>query len=83
MAAACGGGYFQYHAIPGNLTRMMEFRRKVARLWYRTLRRRSQRSRLTLESFHAQLAPLLPPVQVLHPYPNVRFDAKYPNIRVR
>jgi group II intron reverse transcriptase/maturase len=76
-------GYFQYHAVPGNLRRMATFRREVARLWYRTLRRRSQRSRLTLERFSARLAPLLPAVQVLHPYPDVRFDAKYPNIRGR
>jgi hypothetical protein len=28
-----------------------------------------------------RLAVLLPPVQILQPYPNVRFDAKDPNIR--
>ena len=76
-------GYFQYHAVPSNLTRMATFRREVAHLWYRTLRRRSQRSRLTWEGFHARLSSLLPPVQVLHPYPDIRFDAKYPNIRGR
>jgi RNA-directed DNA polymerase len=76
-------GYYQYHAVPGNLPRMAEFRREVARLWYRTLRRRSQRSRLTWEGFRARLATLLPAVQVLHPYPDVRFDAKHPNIRGR
>jgi group II intron reverse transcriptase/maturase len=76
-------GYFQYHAVPGNLKRMAMFRWEVARLWYRTLRRRSQRNRLTRERFHARLGPLLPAVQVLHPYPDIRFDAKYPNIRGR
>jgi hypothetical protein len=76
-------GYFQYHAVPGNLRRMAIFRWEVARSWYRTLRRRSQRSRLTRERFNARLGSLLPAVQVLHPYPDERFDAKYPSIRGR
>ncbi len=74
-------GYFQFHAIPGNTPRLNIFRREVLRLWFRTLRRRSQRSRLTWEKFSERLASLLPPVQVLQPYPNVRFDAKHPNFR--
>jgi len=76
-------GYFQYHAVPGNLQRMATFRREVTRLWYRTLRRRSQRSRLSWERFYERLGSQLPPIQVLHPYPNARFDAKYPHIRGR
>jgi RNA-directed DNA polymerase len=76
-------GYFQYHAVPGNLRRMATFRWEVAHLWYRTLRRRSQRSRLTLERFNARLGSLLPAIQVLHPYPDARFDAKYLNIQGR
>jgi RNA-directed DNA polymerase len=76
-------GYFQYHAVPGNLKRMGAFRWEVARIWYRTLRRRSQRSRLTWERFAQRLGCLLPTVQVLHPYPDIRFDAMYPNIRGR
>ena len=76
-------GYFQYHAVPGNLRRVPTFRWEVATLWYRTLRRRSQRSRLTKEHFAARLGCLLPTVQVLHPYPDIRFDAKYPHIRGR
>jgi RNA-directed DNA polymerase len=74
-------GYFQYHAIPGNWARMAGFRREVLRMWYRTLRRRSQRSRLTWERFQERLAVLLPPVQILQTYPDVRFDAKHPNIQ--
>jgi group II intron reverse transcriptase/maturase len=76
-------GYFNYHAVPGNLPRMEAFRQEVLRIWYRALRRRSQRSRLNWERFCERLAVLLPPVRVLHPYPDVRFDAKYPNIRGR
>jgi RNA-directed DNA polymerase len=74
-------GYFQYHAIPGNWARLHAFRREVLRHWYRTLRRRSQRHRLTWERFRDRLGTLLPPVQILQPYPDLRFDAKHPNIR--
>jgi RNA-directed DNA polymerase len=70
-------GYFQYHAIPGNWARMKAFHNDVLRLWFQTLRRRSQRSRLTWASFRERLGVLLPPVQILQPYPNVRFDAKH------
>jgi RNA-directed DNA polymerase len=74
-------GYFQYHAIPGNWARMKAFRNDVQRLWYQALRRRSQRSRLTWEKFRERLGSLLPPVQILQPYPDVRFDATHPHIR--
>jgi group II intron reverse transcriptase/maturase len=74
-------GYFQYHAIPGNWDRMKAFRNDVLRIWFQALRRRSQRGRLSWEAFRERLGVLLPPVQILQPYPAVRFDAKYPNIR--
>ena len=74
-------GYYQYHAIPGNWARMEAFRREVQQTWFRTLRRRNQRSRITWEGFRTSLGSLQPPVQILQPYPDVRFDAKYPNIR--
>jgi hypothetical protein len=74
-------GYFQYHAIPGNWARLKAFRNDVVRMWYQALRRRSQRSRLTWERFRNGLGAMLPPLQILQPYPNVRFDARYPHIR--
>ena len=74
-------GYFQYHAIPGNWARLKAFRSDVLRMWFQTLRRRSQRSRLSWQRFREGLGSLLPPIQILQPYPNVRFDAKHPNIR--
>ena len=76
-------GYFQYHAIPGNWARMKAFRNDVLRIWYQALRRRSQRSRLNWERFRERLGDLLPPVRILQPYPDVRFDAKHPSIRGR
>ena len=71
-------GYFQYHAIPGNEVRLRAFRHDVLRLWMRQLRRRSQRSRWTWERFLERLGVLIPEVQILHPYPTVRFAATHP-----
>jgi RNA-directed DNA polymerase len=71
-------GYFNFHAIPGNLRRLYTFRRAVARYWLCQLRRRSQRSRWTWERFEALLDRYLPEPRVLHPYPLERFCAKHP-----
>jgi hypothetical protein len=71
-------GYFQYHAIPGNEQRLRSFRNDVLRLWLRQLRRRSQRSGWSWKRFLERLGTLLPIVEVQHPYPDVRFAAKYP-----
>jgi RNA-directed DNA polymerase len=76
-------GYFPYHAVPGNGARMGAFRSEVLWSWLWALRRRSQRQRMSWERLKARLAPLLPPVQVLHPYPDARFAAKYSHIRGR
>jgi len=71
-------GYFNYHAIPGNLRRLYTFRGEIARSWLFSLRRRSQRSRWTWERFGELIDRHLPAPQVLHPYPLTRFCAKYP-----
>jgi group II intron reverse transcriptase/maturase len=70
-------GYQQYHAIPGNKQRMRVFRKDVLRRWLSALRRRSQRSKWTWARFLEQLAVLIPQVEDLHEYPDVRFDAKH------
>src|SRR5437879_11719818 len=71
-------GYFQYFAVPRNRARLKAFRNDILRMWLQQLRRRSQRSRWTWERLRECLAVLIPAVQILHPYPNVRFDAKHP-----
>jgi len=70
-------GYFQYHAIPGNWERLQEFRKNVLRLWHRSLRRRSQKSRWTWTRFRQLLVDQIPEVRILHPFPDARFDAKH------
>lgn len=71
-------GYFNYHAVPGNLRQLFMFRSETARRWLSSLRRRSQRSRWTWERFEELINRYLPEAKVLHPYPLERFCAKYP-----
>ena len=71
-------GYFQYHAVPENEARLRAFRHEVQRMWLHMLRRRSPRSRWTWERFQERLAAILPPVEILHPWPPARFAARHP-----
>jgi len=68
-------GYYQYHAVPGNLARLNTFRERVCRYWRRALERRSQRGRLTVNRLARLANRWLPRPKVLHPYPARRFDA--------
>jgi RNA-directed DNA polymerase len=69
-------GYYRYHAVPGNLRRLSLLRRRVRRMWRQVLRRRSQKSRLTWERLDKLFDRWIPVPRTLHPYPNVRFDAR-------
>jgi RNA-directed DNA polymerase len=71
-------GYFNYHAVPGNITAMGAFRTQVNRLWYRASKRRSQRSRLTWDRFGKLVNKWIPHVKILYPYPQERFYAIHP-----
>jgi group II intron reverse transcriptase/maturase len=71
-------GYFQYHAVPRNEDRLKAFRHEVLRMWWWHLRRRSQRSRWNWARFQEKLGHLIPEVEILHPYPEVRFASKHP-----
>jgi RNA-directed DNA polymerase len=66
-------GYFNYYAVPGNLTSLGVFRDRVLALWWRTLRRRSQRRRISWTRILAFARRWLPTPRVLHPYPDARF----------
>lgn len=68
-------GYYQYHAVPGNLATLSRFRHRVARLWYRTLCQRSQR-RPTWKKLGPIFDHWLPIPHNVHAYPDARFDAR-------
>ena len=70
-------GYFNYYAVPGNLTSLGVFRDRVLALWWRTLRRRSQRRRISWTRILAFARRWLPTPRVLHPYPDARFAATH------
>ena len=70
-------GYFNYHAVPGNLDSLGVFRERVTRLWRRTLMGRSQKHRLPWTRMHLLAVRWLPQPRVLHPYPEARFAARY------
>lgn len=66
-------GYFNYHAVPGNIQALTQFRRLVTRAWWRALRRRSHKARrLTLVRMRKLEATWIPRARILHPYPNQR-----------
>ena len=67
-------GYFQYHAVPGNLTVLSRFRRQVARYWFRALGQRSQRWP-AWEKLEKVFDQWLPVPKVVHEHPDARFDA--------
>jgi group II intron reverse transcriptase/maturase len=67
------GGHIRYYGVPMNGSALFTFRGCVGRLWWRTLRRRSQRTRLTWQRMQRHLDHWLPPARVCHPYPLHRF----------
>jgi RNA-directed DNA polymerase len=71
-------GFYQYHAVPGNLRAMNIFRHRLCRLWRNTFRHRSQKSKASWDSLAPLFARWLPRPRVLHPYPADRFDVLHP-----
>ena len=67
-------GHYSY-AVPGYGRALATMRRQVTRLWLRSLRSRSQRHRLTWVRMDRLVDRWLPPVRILHPYPEARFAA--------
>jgi group II intron reverse transcriptase/maturase len=62
-------GHNRYYGVPANLPSLYSFRFHVVRHWYRTLRRRSQKTRLTWERMYRLVNRWLPPPTLHHPYP--------------
>jgi RNA-directed DNA polymerase len=69
-------GHYNYYAVPDNSEALRGFRERVIRHWLQTLRRRSQKGRITWERMLRLAARWLPQPRVLHPWPSVRFDAR-------
>ena len=69
-------GYFAYHSVPTNMRAMDAFRTQIIRTWHKSLRRRSQRSRMNWERMRQLADRWIPRPRVLHPWPEERFDAR-------
>ena len=62
-------GHNRYYGVPSNSQALSSFRFQVARHWFRALRRRSQKTRLTWERMSRLIDRWLPPPRIHHPYP--------------
>ena len=71
-------GFLNYHAVPTNSRALSAFRYHVTVLWHRTLRRRSQRDRITWERITKLADDWLPKPRILHPWPSERFAVRHP-----
>ena len=70
-------GHFAYFAVPTNVRALGAFRAQVTRHWQRALSRRGQRCPVNWIRMHQLAAERwLPYARILHPWPNVRFDAR-------
>jgi len=70
-------GYYRYFAVPNNLNSLNQFRYELCRLWFKALRRRSQKAAksMTWEKFTRIEREWLPTPRVIHPWPSIRFAA--------
>jgi group II intron reverse transcriptase/maturase len=64
-------GHFRYFGLPGNGRKLESFRYHVICLWLKTLRRRSQRHRMTWNRMNRLVARWLPLPRVYHAYPDL------------
>jgi group II intron reverse transcriptase/maturase len=71
-------GYFNYHAVPTNGRALEVFLHLVTDLWRRTLRRRSQKDRITWTRTTQLVNDWLPKPHILHPWPSDRFAVTHP-----
>ena len=69
-------GHYEYYAVPTNGQSLDRFRDQVTWYWHRALRRRSQRDRTNWQRMGRLSERWIPPVRILHPWPDERFDAR-------
>ena len=70
-------GHYAYFAVPTNIEAVRAVRHHVKVRWYLSLRRRSQRRRLSWRRMNVIVEKHLPQPRVLHPWPEQRFLVKY------
>lgn len=71
-------GYFGYHAVPNNIRALSAFRRQIRWLWWRCLRRRSQKDRTSRKTMIRLAKQWLPKPRIQHLWPEERFAVTHP-----
>jgi len=69
-------GHMAYYAVPTNGKSLSNFRTQVVRHWLHSLRRRSQHDRTNWERMQRLIERWIPPVKILHDWPDERFDVR-------
>ena len=69
-------GHCRYYGIPWNGKSLTRFREEIIRMWFKSLRRRSQKHRLTWERMNKLAKRWLPGTFICHPYPLERMRVK-------
>ena len=65
-------GWLQYYAVPRSYAWLAAFRRAVIWLWWRALRRRGDKKKITWKRLLRLADRWLPRPRILHPYPSQR-----------
>lgn len=71
-------GHYAYFAVPTNSRALGAFRHHMIDLWMRTLKRRSQRDKLTWTRIASIADAWLPKPRLSHPWPSARFAVTHP-----
>lgn len=70
-------GHYGYYAVPTNYRALCQFQRAIARMWHRSLQRRSQRGGWSKDRWRAFERKFpLPVPRIQHPWPSERFLAR-------
>jgi RNA-directed DNA polymerase len=62
-------GHIQYFGVPTNIRLLQAFRHHVSVLWYRALKRRSQKDKTTWDKMVPRVRDFLPVPRICHPWP--------------
>jgi len=69
-------GHYAYYGVPRNNRAMSRFYHEIGLVWFKRLRRRGQRHRITWKRMKTYSTRYLPYPLVIHPWPSERFDVR-------
>lgn len=64
-------GHFRYYGLPGNSRKLESFVYHLICLWFKTIRRRSQRHKINWDRMNRIASRWIPSPRICHPYPNL------------